>query len=253
MKHSTFRKSSLISSVALLLVAIVALSGATFAWFSSKGTATATGINATTEQGSNLVISNEQTSGWTQSLALGVNKELTPVTTNDLSVWKTANADSFNAQVPGSKGYTDASVDDYICQRIYVMYDAASGTKDVTATLTATAATGTTTNFYRVAVKPVAGVAGEDGNGLSNTETFTEAYYYSVSDKNHATYTDTEGNTIDPTWGNYTVSTVANIALGTLNAKAVYAYDVYVWFEGEDLDCIDSYSTNNVTLQIDFA
>lgn len=243
MKHSTFRKSSLISSVALLLVAIVALSGATFAWFSSKGTATATGIQATTKQGSNLVISDKQTEGWTQSLALGIKKDLTPVTTDDLSTWKTANADSFNAQVPGSKGYVDASVDDYICQRIYVMFDAASGTKDVTAKLTATAAEGTTTNFYRVAVAPVAGTTGEEGNGLSNTTTFTAPYFYSVSEANHR-----DG----ATYGNYKASTVAEVALGTLNAKAVYAYDVYVWFEGEDVDCIDSYSTNDVTLQIDF-
>ena len=56
MKRSTFRKSSLISSVALLLVAIVALSGATFAWFTTGTTTQATGVKLTAQSVSGLYI-----------------------------------------------------------------------------------------------------------------------------------------------------------------------------------------------------
>ena len=52
----TFRKSSLISSIALLLVAIVALSGATFAWFSTNNTATAGQLDMTATAASGLFI-----------------------------------------------------------------------------------------------------------------------------------------------------------------------------------------------------
>lgn len=52
----TFRKSSLITSVALLLVAIVALGGATFAWFTSDPTATADGLSLKASAASGLEI-----------------------------------------------------------------------------------------------------------------------------------------------------------------------------------------------------
>lgn len=44
MKNTTFRKKALLSSVAMLLVAIVALGSATFAWFTQNPTVTATGL-----------------------------------------------------------------------------------------------------------------------------------------------------------------------------------------------------------------
>ena len=45
MKTKNMRKKALVSSIAMLLVAVVALGGATYAWFSTNQTATATGVS----------------------------------------------------------------------------------------------------------------------------------------------------------------------------------------------------------------
>ncbi len=254
MKHSTFRKSSLISSVALLLVAIVALSGATFAWFSTNTTADATGINASTTQGSNLILAEAANGPWKNSLDLkAASHELAPATTNDLTSWATAKADSWDGQVPGKDGYSvldkDASTENvYIKKTIYVQHAAGEGAAahPLKATLDVQVDEGNESfkqfDYYRVAIAPVAGT---EDNGLSNNAFATT--YYSIKDKNHATYDNG-----DPTWGNYTTTTKTEIDLGSIDANKVYGYDVYIWFEGEDLDCIDTYSANDITLDIDF-
>ena len=51
------RKRALISSVAMLLVAMIALATATFAWFTKSTTATADQIKVQTIKASELVIS----------------------------------------------------------------------------------------------------------------------------------------------------------------------------------------------------
>ena len=57
--HLLTKKRALISSVAMLLVAIIALGTATFAWFTSNTTARATGINVRTQKVSELEISSK--------------------------------------------------------------------------------------------------------------------------------------------------------------------------------------------------
>lgn len=61
MKNTTFRKKALLSSVAMLLVALVALGSATFAWFAQNPTVTASGLtlNATTSAGLQIVANYE--------------------------------------------------------------------------------------------------------------------------------------------------------------------------------------------------
>ena len=54
--HLLTKKRALISSVAMLLVAIIALGTATFAWFTSNTTATADGIYVRTQKVSELEI-----------------------------------------------------------------------------------------------------------------------------------------------------------------------------------------------------
>lgn len=56
MKNTTFKRRALLSSVAMLLVALVALGSATFAWFVSDPTATASGLAMKTTTSTGLVI-----------------------------------------------------------------------------------------------------------------------------------------------------------------------------------------------------
>lgn len=55
MKNTTFRKKALLSSVAMLLVAIVALGSATFAWFTANPNADASGLVMKTSTSAGLV------------------------------------------------------------------------------------------------------------------------------------------------------------------------------------------------------
>lgn len=59
MKNTTFRKKALLSSVAMLLVALVALGSATFAWFAANPNADATGLSLKTTASTGLVIKTE--------------------------------------------------------------------------------------------------------------------------------------------------------------------------------------------------
>lgn len=244
----TFRKSSLITSVALLLVAIVALGGATFAWFSTKTTASASSLSAKTTQGSNLMISEAKDTGWDQTITFANDDTtaLDPVTTNDLSTWKTAKADGFDKVVASSEGYVDST--SYITQRVFVKLDAAEGTtKELTVTLAPTVNKDEdgkeigSLNYYRVAVKPVV------AEGLSNAQNATTVYYADANNLNASAQ-----------YAQYTTQADKTLALGTIAAKdadgaqAVYAYDFYIWFEGEDADCKDSNAVNDISLALNF-
>ena len=65
MKNTTFRKKALLSSVAMLLVALVALGSATFAWFTTNPTVTAEGLKlqATAAAGLQIVSKSAQDLG----------------------------------------------------------------------------------------------------------------------------------------------------------------------------------------------
>lgn len=253
----TFRKSTLISSVALLLVAIVALSGATFAWFSSQAYAEASAIQATTSKASQLVLSASGQGEWKQSLPLNISKNLTPVTptyeeTEDgeggtlpasiaTSSWLKASAATWDSQVAATAYEPATANTDYVVQRIYVKYlgaEDATTKLNVELTVDADYSEDAAADFYRAAIVPVT-----DAKATA-TATGAAEYIYSVE-----AYDD---RATTATYGDYATSTDTEFELGTITAETVYAYDVYVWFEGEDLDCIDSYYENDITLSLKF-
>ena len=67
---TTSRKRLLISSVAMLLVAMLALGTATFAWFTQNTSATANEFSAKTVKASELKLSSESID-WTDTLNYG--------------------------------------------------------------------------------------------------------------------------------------------------------------------------------------
>lgn len=74
MKTKNMRKKALVSSIAMLLVAVVALGGATYAWFSTNTAATATGVNIASSQSTSLLFAPTGTQydaeGWSSSVDL---------------------------------------------------------------------------------------------------------------------------------------------------------------------------------------
>ena len=63
MTNTKFRRRALISSVAMLLVALVALGSATFAWFVANPTASASGLVMTTQAAPGIAIASESILG----------------------------------------------------------------------------------------------------------------------------------------------------------------------------------------------
>ncbi len=70
MKNTTFRKKALLSSVAMLLVALVALGSATFAWFAANPNANASGLSLKTTAASGLVIKTTTDTTWSHEAKL---------------------------------------------------------------------------------------------------------------------------------------------------------------------------------------
>ena len=87
------RKRALISSVAMLLVAMIALGTATFAWFTKNTTSTANGIKVSTSRVSSLVIS-KLDKQWGTEVQYGEDKSLFPASSADLQNWFSAEAKS---------------------------------------------------------------------------------------------------------------------------------------------------------------
>ena len=241
--QKSFKKKALLSSLAMLMVALVALSSATFAWFSTKTTATAEKLSANTTQGTNLMISESKTSGWTQALTFA-NKDTTtldPVSTDDLTKWYAAKADGWDDQKAGTgdNALKEVGKTGYVLEQdIYVKYDAAEGDFNLNVSLNPTANSGTL-DYYRVAITPITTDA-----DLQTPAGFTQNIYANSA----------EVRADDATYANYTANTsTSNIALGKITAKQIYGYHVSIWFEGEDVDCIDSNSTNDISLAFSFA
>ena len=64
MTNTKFRKRALLSSVAMLLVALVALGSATFAWFVDDPNADAKGLNASSQSSTGLQIKTDSSTSW---------------------------------------------------------------------------------------------------------------------------------------------------------------------------------------------
>ena len=90
MKNTTFRKKALLSSVAMLLVAIVALGSATFAWFTQNPTVTATGLvmDASVTGGLQILAEDAQAVGaeWGTSTILNAVKPEDTIVTNPAGI-----------------------------------------------------------------------------------------------------------------------------------------------------------------------
>lgn len=244
----TSRKKVLVSSVAMMMVATVSLGSATFAWFSQNTKATASGITAQTSQSSNIVLS-ENGSDWTDKLVFEkyANGVMNPVTTADFNEWLTTKADTKDAGVKGNAStYENATANsDYTSTKLYMKYESAdnSATKNVKVDLKVENTAGTE-DFLRVALVPVD--ATTKGIQSTNIVYGTAADDFAL-DKDAFTALDADntGKTIT------TTTSKALISNATLKANTDYQFNVYVWYEGTDPQCIDSKAVNNLSISFD--
>lgn len=233
------RRRVLISSVAMLLVALVALSTATFAWFTSSTVATANGITVKTAKASKLQIS-KAAIDWQTNIDYQFNRVLLPASTASGTSWFAGNA------VKGSESAADPSTIAGLSDTANYVFKEQLNIKnngEAAVDKVKISISGINNEYMRVAVVPAqeAGIDAAVATGTDFTKCVYDnagaAYYavsgaYSESTKTFPTVEITPANA-GKTEGAY------DINVGLLNSKDVRYFNVYVWFEGQDAQCTD--------------
>ena len=223
------KKRVLLSSVAMLMVATVSLGTATYAWFTSSTTAKANGINVQTVKASELQISSVNTD-WGTMVDYGIeNKVLLPASTANGTAWFKANAaDKAKADADAS---TIASVSAnevgnyYFADQLNVRNNGEADVENVTIKFSVH------NNYLRVALLETTA----KGANVASTGDFTASVYDADGVVYKAlTSTDVSAAT------SITPKTTYEVNLGTLSKSDAKYYNLYVWFEGQDAECIDS-------------
>ena len=278
MTNTKFRKRALLSSVAMLLVALVALGSATFAWFNTQNQASAKTITAKTTKSSDITLSEDAGSalspythdlhfsansfnGANNKLAtLGETTDLIPVTTKDFSTWYKVKAADSNVGY-ATDTYENAStntVSEVKTSKLYIKSTTKQNIK-ITPTCTSDEKTG---KMVRLALVPI---AADNTNITQKLDTKPVIWYDAALNDRSATKWNAadQNNTAQPQWtasattynegtadaATSTASTLYNSlsaahTIGEFDPgqgdAAIVAYDVYVWIEGTDFDCVDS-------------
>lgn len=234
------RRRVLISSLAMLLVALVALSTATFAWFTTNTSATASGMNVYTVKSSKLEIASA-TSTWGTLVDYDVDdKALLPASSANGTAWFKADA---NSESDGSaKAGTYASISDtasYVVKDQLNIRNAGETTiNNVTVTISGL------TSYARVALVPTTA----QGTAVANTGTFANC----VFDAEGEAYTPLSAAAAPATdAAQITPNGTATLNVGNLASEAAVYYNLYVWFEGQDTDCNDN--TMNIIDDLTFS
>jgi hypothetical protein len=257
------RKSLLISSVSMLLVAGVSLGTATFAWFTSSTSTTTSNLKFKTTKSSTLQIGKSDATTDAKWKSDGLNygleaeKLLLPASSLAGSTtagnWFTAHANSTldgTAKKGTVAALTDGNISNYVFMEQLNIRNAGSADVEnvkIKFKLGADACY----DYLRVAVVEAAGV----GLGKADTGTFANSVYANdVTAYNPISGIGQEGaataNTAITPQSKNAESGVFEIPVGTLKAATEKAngdkeytpkyYNLYIWFEGQDADCVDA-------------
>lgn len=229
------RKRALISSVAMLMVAILALGTATYAWFSAKDTATATGISMKASAASGLLVSltgNEGT--WGDSVVLydataddGDGGQVGPVILNPAScafdgasltapTFYKAIADSPNSyEATTFTAVTAGEAKDYYAKYDFYAKTADGSTKELKISTTSLFDDG---GYGRIAIV---------------TGTSIKLYYKAAGDA--GIFPISDDGTVADAYPITPVSTISSISLGNISTSTQFS--IFVWNEGQDAEC----------------
>lgn len=221
----------------MLLVAMLALGTATFAWFTSNTTSIADGIYAKTIKASTLKIS-KSNHAWTTHVAYNVGtstaaKVMYPASHAADGSWYNCVAaaeTAYGKNTAAGTAVNPSATSDYVYkEQLNVKNDGDSGT--VTSVQIAVNYPEEVSSYIRIALVPA------NESGVEDSSATIEANTYAPTADTHKQLTNgtTEGSTtITAKTGAITVGT------GTLNAQEAKYYNLYVWFEGQDAQCFDS-------------
>lgn len=254
------RKSLLISSVSMLLVAGVSLGTATFAWFTSSTSTTTSNLKFKTTKSSTLQIGKSDATTDAKWKSDGLNYDLEAeklllpasslVGSTTAGNWFTAHANSTldgTAKKGTVAALTAGNISNYVFMEQLNIRNA--GQADVeNVKIKFNLGADACYDYLRVAVVEAAGV----GLGNADTGSFANSVYakdatgynpISGIDQDGVADTDTAITPID-------ASGEVEIPVGTLKAATEKAngdkeytpkyYNLYIWFEGQDPDCVDA-------------
>jgi len=226
------RKKLLVSSVAMLLVAVMALSTATFAWFTTSTTATTSNIRVKTIKSSELVISKSDIAWDTQlDYGLTAHKTLIPTSTVNGTAWFTASAES---KTSFAKKSTDdfaaitTPANHYFTEMINVANAGAAAVKDVKITVS-----GINNNYVRFGYYET----NEAGTTVGDLVVFDNA-----GKAYNAVKSATETEEITPSMTHeISVGEIAGVPANSPEGTVAGAryFKFFVWFEGQDEQCYD--------------
>lgn len=263
---TTSRKRLLISSVAMLLVAMLALGTATFAWFTTDTTTQATGISVQTSKKSLLLVSS-RTSDWMDNLNYNFGTDeaknlLQPASSYDGVNWYKAQADNgmSGAAKNGTKitgvGTAAAAENNVFCNMLNVMNTGAETATNVkiTATISETAVS-TGKNYLRVALVPSNCKAYDKRAAatVASPEEFRDNIYGAAAGDAAkpvqyvgASENDLKGAIKAAATAVSTKSNSISVTVGNLKKDEAKYYMLIVWFEGQDEDCQDANAGNEM-------
>ena len=276
MTNTKFRKRALLSSVAMLLVALVALGSATFAWFAESPTASANGLTLKTTAASGLEIQTASQQKWGTEALLNADApqsttsagtfNLTPASQVQ-NVSTTGHAGDFytvtakKADEPDAKdekftGVTAgrSSADSVYAEDIFFRLSQTSSASDSRTvklsgvTITVASGASTLSKAIRVAVADenglllgtysVSGSIGDDGK---------DCVPYNPGNTTYDNLTLTAYNpalTTNLTSGSATAVDV-EAATGVMTTSTTKKVTVYVYLDGEDSECFTQ-KVNNI-------
>lgn len=233
MKKSS-RRRLLLSSVVMLLVAVFALGTATYAWFTSNTTATASGINVSTTKTSTLEISKSDHE-WGTSVDYAHTANMFPATTaNGTAFFKTVAALKTASDRDTTKAIESATGSTYFyTEQLNVKNSGGGSVNDVTITIN-----NFSNKYARIALVP----ATESGTATYlDGKSFVD-YVYDVDGDTYKALSDTTGTEVSITPDN-----TMSISVGNLGTDEAKYFNLIVWFEGQDAQCYDGNAGQSIS------
>ena len=278
MKNTKSRKKILLSSIAMLLVALVALGSATYAWFTVQKTVTADKMKVTVAKHAGIKITTDNGTTWGTNESWGdgtaVDNKLFPVSFN------TATNATGAGYAPSAADHDGRYTDNSTAITGFTAVETPSTLKPTTTDATTGDAENAGSYFavYRFGVKndtdagTTVARTGVKAKIELDTTTSVEASYV------RAALVSDDFSTVYGTYANAAAAATDNPAqlaisaispsvttaaqtltqFGTLSSPlaniaadgtATY-YNIVVWFEGEDGDCVDAKNVATVPLKL---
>lgn len=248
---TTSRKRLLISSVAMLLVAMLALGTATFAWFTTSTNPYADNFSAKTTKQSTLLLSDSSRTGWTSHLDYNVgNKTMHPASGNGTSWVKgtasnslTGVIDQNTLQAVAPSPAQGVIPSDYLfAQELNLKNNGTADIKDVSIDFYLnTSDNKDAAEYARVALVPIDGtkVTADDYVALGNN-------VYSTTTKTYNPIIKTDGTEGTQISTKTTFHVDVTTGDEVMKPDEVRYYKLYVWFEGQDENCVDALSGQKI-------